>query len=278
MEIIQNKPDVSSQSVTLNFSFLVVGLARNCGSSLEHEIITLSSSIKSKKPLHWLVIESDSTDDTINHLISLSDKIDNFKFHSLGNLLPNHPKRTERIAYCRNHYIEIIKTDETYKEIDYIVVADLDGVNNELTQSRFESCWTRDDWDMCSANQNGPYYDIWALRHAIWNPGDCWEQYKFYTKYRRDKIKNLYASVHSKMIEIPPTSEWIKVESSFGGLSIYKKDLFVKGKYVGLTENQEEVCEHVSFNKHLCMLGARMFINPMLINTSITEHTAKIIK
>ena len=50
---------------------------------------------------------------------------------------------------------------------------------------------------------------------------------------------------------IPTNSDWIEVDSAFGGLAIYKKKCFDIGHYVGTYSNGKEVCEHVSFNLQL---------------------------
>ena len=130
---------------------------------------------------------------------------------------------------------------------------------------------------MCAANQRGPYYDIWALRHKNWSPNDCWAQYKFLNIYDPDTEKNIYSSVYSRMITLPINSAWIEVDSAFGGLAIYKKELFNIAEYVGLDEHGEEVCEHVHFHNRLKQHGAKLFINPQLINAEYTEHTAHLL-
>ena len=79
--------------------------------------------------------------------------------------------------------------------------------------------------------------------------------------------------LYSKVKTIPTVNEWIEVESSFGGLAIYKKKCFYKNEYVGLYNNGEEICEHVHFNQKLRNNGLKLFINPRLINAKHTEHT-----
>jgi len=263
----------SSQSNISALSFAIVGLARNCGRTIKEDIHRISDAVKNAKAVVWLIIESDSSDDTIQQLEMLQAEIDDFSFSALGKLADTIVKRTDRISFCRNYYAEEIRNNPSFSNVDYVVVADLDGLNSKLTKEAFESSWLRDDWDMCAANQAGPYYDIWALRHKEWCPGDCWAQYKFLNEYRLDFERNLWATVYSKMITIPKNTEWIEVDSAFGGLAIYKKKMFNECKYVGITETGEELCEHVYFHRTLKAKGARLFINPQLINASLTEHT-----
>ena len=266
-------PQKSSQSKVSTLSFAVVGLARNCGQTISDDIHRINKALKDAASVVWLIVESDSNDDTVEKLENLQSELLNFHFATLGKLADTIPKRTDRISYCRNYYAEELRNNPSFSNVDYVVVADLDGLNNKLTKEAFESCWQRDDWDMCAANQAGPYYDIWALRHEDWCPDDCWAQYKFFNTYRLDFERNLWASVYSKMITIPKETEWIEVNSAFGGLAIYKKKMFDDCKYIGITEAGEEFCEHVYFHRILKANGAKLFINPQLINAALTEHT-----
>jgi hypothetical protein len=185
------------------------------------------------------------------------------------------PLRTQRTAYCRNAYLNEIRSDQKYGDIDYVVVADFDGLNTELTATSVDSCWERSDWDVCAANQRGPYYDVWTLRHQEWSPNDCFEQYRFYLDMKQPAFKAYYASVYARMIRVPLNADWIEVDSAFGGLAIYKRAAMVCGEYAGLTDDGKEVCEHVSLSRKLREQGHRIFINPRLINASSSEHTYK---
>ena len=58
-----------------------------------------------------------------------------FNYASLGDLSNDIPGRLERIAYCRNLCLEEMNSSNKYKKCQYVVVADLDGVNNLLTKN-----------------------------------------------------------------------------------------------------------------------------------------------
>jgi hypothetical protein len=259
--------------VKLNSSFLVVGTIKNCEKFLRKNISNLQSSIGHAKNIHFLLIESDSEDNTVDMLNKLVREINNFRYISLGCLINKLPVKSDRIAFCRNKYVKEINENDKYKNINYIIVADFDDVNNYLNKIAFESCWERNDWDMCSANQLGPYYDMFALRHNEWMPYDYKIQYKILKKEKPRYKKHLHDLLHSKIRTIPTINEWIEVESSFGGLAIYKKKCFYENKYEGLYKNGEEICEHVPFNQKLKKNGLKLFINPRLINAKYTEHT-----
>ena len=260
-----------------NSSFLIVGTVRNCEKNLDITVNKLMTVFGKVKNLHWYLVESDSNDNTIAILDKLRESIKNFDYISLDKLRNKISKRSERLAYCRNTYIKYLNNNSNYINVDYIVVADFDGINDKLSVSSINSCWDNNIWDVCTANQDGPYYDVWALRHPLWSPNDCWAQYNFLNKLNLSKRKNLYASVYSRMIKLSKDSPWIEVDSAFGGIAIYKKEIFKNGIYKGLDNIGNEICEHVNFHKALKEKGAKIYINPKFINAKYTNHTKKII-
>ena len=267
----------SSPSYLENLSFAVVGLACNCSSTLKSDVYRIREALGNSNSIVWLIVESDSSDQTVSELGKLESEISNFSYVTLGELSTSIPKRTDRISHCRNYYAEQIRSNNFFSAIEYVIVADFDGINTLINRAALESCWKRKDWDMCSANQKGPYYDIWALRHKNWCAEDCWAQYRFLNNYSRDFQKNINASIYSKMITISEDSEWIEVDSAFGGFAIYKKSAFDCCEYIGITESGEEFCEHTYFHRKLIANGAKLFINPKLINAGWTEHTSHLL-
>ncbi len=257
---------------------LIAGVIRNGEKTIQSEIHSLQKAFCDFAEIHWLIIESDSEDNTIKKLSELSNTIENFKYKSEGKLAKQMQLRTERLAFCRNIYLDEVKNNSFYKDVEFIAVADLDGVNNLLTPDSVRSCFEKITWDVCTANQRGNYYDIWALRHSVWCPGDCWEQYRYLNRFAKSPEESanlLYAAVYSKMIVIPMDAEWIEVESAFGGLAIYKREALLcsDGKYVGLNERRFEIVEHASLHSSIIQNGYKIFINPKFINTDFTEHS-----
>lgn len=253
-------------------NILIVGLARDCESVIQLDVERITEAFSVAKSVRWLVIESDSSDRTIETLKILSEKF-LLSYISLGRLRDRLNKRTERLAECRNRYLEEIRYNDEYTLMDFVVVADLDGVNCKLRLEAVLSCWEmEDDWDACFANQSRPYYDIWALRHETWSPSDCWRVYEFLVANGSNHFKALDAAVYSKMIQIKKERKPIKVRSAFGGLGIYKRSVFEKAYYSGLSSHGCEVCEHVSFNAALDDEGYALYINPKLINSDWNDH------
>lgn len=253
-------------------SVLIVGLARNCEKQLTESTAKLIEAFSSAKIVKFLIVESDSADGTADILQRMALENKNFNYASLGHLQEQYPKRTDRIALCRNYYLKLIEDCAEYPDVDYVVIADLDGVNGKLSADSVASCWSRTDWDVCAANQDGPYYDIWALRHPLWSPNDCWKQAEFLMSQGVSRFKSIYSAVYSRMIKIPPHADWIEVKSAFGGLAVYRKTVLKNVSYAGLSPNGEEFCEHVSLHQQIREKGGRIYINPKMINAGVVEH------
>jgi len=256
-------------------SILVLGVARNCERAIRHDIYQFHAAFQAARQIYWFIVESDSSDKTLEVLTSLERELPNFHFRSLGNLAESIPKRTARISCCRNACLDELDSNPLYSTIDLVVVADLDGVNNLLTSEAVESCFIRSDWDVCTANQRGPYYDIWALRHPIWNANDCLKQFEFLRQSGVHGELAAWVSVYGKMITISESADWIPVDSAFGGLGIYRRAILSGARYAGTDENGDEICEHVVLHNQLRAKGARIFINPRLINTAYTNHSQR---
>lgn len=252
---------------------MVVGTVRDCAGRVGTEVARIGKALRGFRRIQWLLVESDSDDGTPSSLEGLARSRQDFHFICLGRLRDRLPARTERIAFCRNAYLEALRAHERYSGVDFVVVADLDGVNSLLSDSAIASCWRRDDWDACTANQRGRYYDIWALRHPEWSPNDCWMQYRFLTRNGVSPAKAWSACVRSRMVRIPPDAQWIEVDSAFGGLAVYRRNPLVRCEYVGVTGEGQEICEHVGLHSALRAQGGRIFINPALINGDCAEHT-----
>ena len=247
----------------------VVGLVRNGQATLTRAVERLAAAMPAAARVHWMVIESDSEDNTLGVLQQLAQTRPGLQFQSLGRLAPQLPQRTVRIAHCRNlglQWLEGLRT--AGRPVSHLLMADLDGVNDGLTQEALASCWQREDWAACTANQAGRYYDLWALRHAAWCPGDCWEEADFLSAHGVPRDRAKMAAVYLRMLQIRPAHEWIEVESAFGGLAVYHAEAVHGLRYAGLTPAGREVCEHVPLHAALRARGGRIFINPQLLNGS----------
>jgi hypothetical protein len=259
-------------------NFLVVGVVRNCANQVQSDVRKIEDALVGAKSISYLLVESDSNDATLEVLSQLKNEIPRFNYLTKGSLRGQMPIRTDRLAYCRNSYLEAVRTDEKYRDIDYVLVSDFDGMNTHLTPASIDSCWERDDWDVCTANQDGPYYDVWTIRHPQWSPNDCFEQYHTLLSNQVSAFKAYYQAVYARMITIPLDADWMEIDAGFGGLGLYKKEALICSHYAGVVEGGKEICEHVVLSQGIKKAGFKIFLNPRLINTKRSEHINKAIK
>lgn len=252
---------------------IIVGIAKDVEKSLDADYTRIQNVFSNlSEKVSWFIVESNSIDNSVAKLNATKNSYENFDFKSLGTMRGHHP-RFVHMAESRNEYLSEIRTSIKYKSADYVAIVDLNNLNNELSVEAVRSCFQRSDWDVCTANQNGPYYDIWALRHDLWSPNDCWQAHHFLRNNGVRPEKALYAAVQSRMLRIPPGADWIKVDSAFGGLALYKRWTLDEGFYSATTQTGQSVCEHLSLHESITNRGGRIFVNPKMVNTSYTDHS-----
>jgi hypothetical protein len=78
--------------------------------------------------------------------------------------------------------------------------------------------------------------------------------------------------LYSKMRRIPRNSEVIRVDSAFGGLGIYKTEMFLEFDY-SLTDGElPDGSEHLTFHQKCIDEGFSLGINPEMINATYNEY------
>lgn len=236
----------SSYSFT---SIVVIGCAKDVSKYLPKtkENIDMICSLFEKSNV--FIYENDSTDNTLEQLL---------KWKNAEIITEKNVKgpRTVRLAHGRNLLMK--KALECNSE--YIVVIDMDDITKDLTKDSFLSSFNDSkfiDWACIGANQNGYYYDIWALRTF-----DDWMPFDF-PQCCRETNKDQQYCFSSRFKNIPKDKDPIKVKSCFGGLAIYKTKCIRDSEYIGLNKDGYEVCEHVSFNEGIT--DGNIYINPAMI-------------
>lgn len=249
----------------------IVGLARNCQKNLQNDIKNLMSCFEFAEST-FFVVESDSSDTTVSILEKLRMAHRNFNFISLGNLARVIPDRVSRITFCRNRYLEeFYKVKDSY---DFLVVADLDGVNSKLTRNRVEQAMSIENWSMISANQFGPYYDLWALRSKDWLNYDCHKAFAD-DLYRNVSIRRSYFNHLVRPMFIARKAEAIEVASAFGGIAIYRTQNLRNFYYSQFNNLGEIQCEHINFNSAISQSGGKLFIFSKLYNSGWTVNAKR---
>jgi hypothetical protein len=247
-------------------ALLILGLAHNVAGNIEKDIKALELATSGFASTQFYILESDSDDLTVSTLEQLQKEVKNFQYVSLGNLKPEIPNRIDRISFCRNALMSKVRS--IANEMNYVLVADLDGVNRNISREAIESCWSRDDWSVCAANQSQHYYDIYALRHKKLSPSDCWHEYLNLRKSGLHPMRARNIAVYSRQIHIPKDSPWLEVDSAFGGLAIYNASLYFNSSYSSRNSDDSQICEHVALHEQIRNSGGRIFINPQMINSN----------
>ena len=246
-------------------NFLIVGTIRNCQRQIFHTIKCLDKGLYFANKIEYFFVESDSDDNTLNSLKKLSRQKKNFRYESFGRLRTKLPIHTQRLALCRNRCLEELKSKKN-GWVDYLIVVDTDGVCSNINSQVIQECIAEKGWSAQTANVKGAYYDIWALRHNVWSPNDCWQATKEELNIGFSRFESESRNVYSRMIKINPSNKFIAVDSAFGGLAIYRKSSIPdNAKYIGLNRNGEKICEHVSFHNSIKQNQGTIFINPKLI-------------
>ena len=257
-------------------NIVLASIGRNVGQTFDLDFARITSAFSDFNVLKWIIVESNSTDNSIEVLINHSKQHDCLQIETLKNTGSSSEFRTEKLARARNKYIDVFNEIREKSNVHYLVVCDLNNLNKEINIDSVRSCFQSESvWAAQTANQNGPYYDIWALRHKYWNDYDCWERYEVLKEIYTNSTLALWDSVYSRMINIPKTSPWIKVDSAFGGLAIYDSTYLSGCRYIGVSTTGKQVCEHLSFNESILKNGGSIFINPSFINFKLTDHSRR---
>ena len=268
-------------------NLIILGCAQNCGQYI-HGVFQNIQRLSLHFPnTHTLILENDSTDDTISQIRLHSHLLNQVTARSFSGLNNQIPAKTERLAHLRNGAMQWLHQNHTSTENTLVLMLDLDEVN--ATPWPIPSWLNALEWFLSKpdaaglfANQQGPYYDLWALRHPKRCPVDVWQEVlnlhlRQPTLSDEELIKHAYQPWQFQISSSGPPEE---VDSAFGGIGFYKLSWLQQTHqpYSGLIslwlEHPEhgsklvrwQVAEHVSFHAGLRKAGASLWIHPALIN------------
>ena len=265
---------------------LLVGTVRNVSGTLRAEVMEKKRLFENFGKVNVYLVESDSSDQTRDVLVQLTQADPTIQFCTLGDIGDRIPDRIERLRNCRNAYVDYIRRfpKNTWK---FVVVLDWDGMNSRLSFDGIQNTFLRrSEWDACFPVQSHGYYDLLALREKIWMPQnplqlirqeisslgldakDVSPVKKLFNEYKKDRIRK--RQLYEKMKVFHRQDELIEVESAFGGMGVYRSEIFQEINYDKF-ENDEE-CEHVDFNKRALSFGYRIRINPGMINSGWNSY------
>lgn len=249
---INRRLSLESKLMLLKTYSLIVA---TCTRDVENNLVAFRKRIESIASLfgdyHIFIGESDSSDKTLILLRQWSEQSDRVTMKTYGNLSRKIPRRSERIAYCRNDLLDEARKHRLLQLSNhtFYMVVDAD-INTRLDQPNFLSIfdYSIDEWGAMTASQYAGYYDIWALRTDVVNY-DCWRVARnvLLIIFTLNLATERYVGIHQK--PIPSNHSLIPVYSAFGGAAIYQIKYLATCRYSGYQSH--EVCEHVTFN--LCV-------------------------
>jgi len=253
-------------------SIVFAGCARDCDAHLKGVLENVARWSALASTAAVVIVENDSKDgtrDTLSRWATAQPNRVLLTIEGLGSVT----SRTARLATARNTYIDFIAANPI-RGADFLVVLDFDAVNSEpIPEAAFGNALTllaqNPSVAAVFACSDPAYYDLWALRHPTWCPGDVWVEVR--ENRELPPALALERHVFSKQLVIPETSQPIQVQSAFGGLGIYRLSAIAGARYEGVTTAGVECSEHVRFNETVAQRGA-LFILPTLRNRAPTEH------
>jgi hypothetical protein len=244
---------------------LICGVVKNCESHLEQNILKSIETGLLFEDFHIIIYENNSTDNTKNILqkyssnesftilsedISYNEIKKNSRIWAYTSVTgSDHPCRIEQICNARNKVLNEINLPK-YDSFSYVMFIDLDG-NGWETDSLSYIFNEKKEWDVVYSNgmeRNGNYYDLYALRNDnIFGPELIGEH--FWNTLRSFKIDKNHPRV--------------SVHSAFGGIGIFKKEIFKKHKYDCMVNNEIKKfiysqfpnikSNHLDFIKNKCL-------------------------
>lgn len=264
----------------------VVGCAQNCAADLPAVLANLQALRGLFRRSRLLVLENDSTDATRQLLAQHGQGDPGLRALAFTGLNGRIPVKTVRLAHLRNGALAWLEREGALAQEALVLVLDLDAVNAapwdlDRFAAVLEWFWPKRKAAAVFANQRGPYYDLWALRHPQLCPDDIWERM---LEARLADATATDAALFERVIgprqlTFEPSLPPFKVESAFGGLGFYKTQWLQAHRipYGGETTRWVErqgrpelirwqCAEHVSFHAGLRAAGGSLWLHPALLN------------
>lgn len=270
-----------ARSGIIEQGLLLAGIAKDVRKAIPHILRNAEACGELFRDHKIIVVENSSSDGTKEFLrkwaLERADRIHidaDFISPIRSDTNPRGPN-VPLLAGYRNLYLECA-SKEDLERYPFLCIFDCDEVNVKPVESKAISLGldflsAREDRAAIFANQRGFYYDIWALRHNVWCPNDCWQEVRAWCEagFSREAA---WACIGSRQVHIPSTAPPIEVASAFGGLSIYKTTFVRECKYGDFQENGTVGCEHVSLHQQIRNRGGRLFVFPALMNSTPYTH------
>jgi hypothetical protein len=264
-------------------SLTIVGLVRNGGPDLPASLAAAAAICDASEQACCIIVTNDNTDDTDRNLAEWASTRTNAKIIRCDGIAKLYPDRIDRIAHLRN--VALSEARRRSPQPELLVVMDLDGLNVHVSPQDIARsvAGAPRDWAGLFANQDGPYYDLYALRKPGWVSDRFWRAVTATPKARglkgvlirltqRHWRKRIRGMVRARQYAVPADAGFIPVESAFGGLGIYRFRALDGLAYGSRNEKGERVCEHVVLNRFIAARGGGLYIDAGLRNRCPEDH------
>ena len=221
----------------INNNVLICGIVKNCVKKITNNIKLAIQTGELFNNYKIIIYENNSNDGTKELLQKYShNKIQNTNINIISEDIDyetirknskiwsyiqvtgsDHPCRIEQICNARNKIIDEINKTE-YQNFNYIIWIDLDS-NGWSLEGIVDSFNKKNQWDIIYANgieKNKTYYDVYALRGL--------------NTYLGPEILGEHFWKNIKYIQLN-SNQLIPVYSAFGGIGIFKKNIYKKYRY-----------------------------------------------
>ena len=240
-----------------NASVVICGITRNDAETLPLAIQRIERMAACFRDHHVVVFENDSTDRTPALLGEWAGRNPNVTVLSEPSQgvqgLPS--DRFERLALCRNRYVDWMNATAKGGREGYVIVLDFD-LRGGWSLDGIASTFAENDWDAVGSNSLGyhnlrrTYYDMAALRPRTVLRETWWHR------------------LVGEAWQLRRGTPMIPVESAFGGLGVYRREVFRSRRYSGRFHGAP-ACEHLSLNPDGRL---RAFLNPSQITVVGTQE------
>ena len=270
---------------------LITGCAQSCAPWLPGVLANVERLRNLFSSSRVLLLENDSHDATVDAIRAYASS--SRDVHALGfaGLNARIPIKTVRLAHLRNTALNWLEQNGGWESLDLLVVLDLDEVNAapwDLAAVETALQWWQRQPAAAGlfANQRGPYYDLWALRHPQLCPDDVWAAmlHRHGQEPELNDAQLLEAVYTPRMFSLSPQQAPLEVDSAFGGLAFYSAAWLARSgaRYAGEQPLawrspagerwlRWQCCEHVALHRQLRAGGGRLWIHPGLINWNSAE-------
>jgi len=264
----------------------VLGCAQNCAAALPAVLANIERLRGLFTASELLILENDSNDATRDLIAAHGGRYPGVHALGFAGLNGQIPVKTLRLAHLRNGAMAWAQQRGAFAPGHLLVVLDLDEVNAapwDLAAMGRVLGWFAAQPQAAAvfANQLGPYYDLWALRHPSLCPDDLWEQLMRAHLAEPGLGDELLFEqlVLPKQLSFPLKQPPFEVESAFGGMGFYKGEWLLRQRFAYAGERtlllvqkgqprlvRWQVAEHVNFHLGLRAAGASLWIHPALVN------------